>query len=192
MNKQKSVIIGLLLILIMLSGGCFDDSEPPSYPPSYKGTDINVELNYDYPIFYFGDVVQDNGSVNISKTTDWTLTITNLGSISEEVRFEIVDFPQEILIWSTIVEITERNITFSPEYDYYDNEFDRYWIEDISANTSLDFIVSITFNKTVAWSYNPDTTYVGHFEIGYRIRKHYDTYSSIYYKELIVPFVVRT
>lgn len=209
MNKQKSIIVGLLLISIMLSGCLgYNSRPPPGYPPKYNVGDINIELKYEYPIFYFGDVVQDNGSVNQSKTINWTLTINNHGNYTEDVRFELLQFPEELMIWSTELKIFEIhtvevwaeeekeafNMTYTLErtleYDYYNREFDRLWIEGVPVNASIEFVVSITFNETVAWSYSPDTTYVGFFEIGKRTCN--PECRNIHYEEEIIPFVVRT
>jgi len=193
--KKRKVLLGSIVIIAILLSGCIDNSEsPPSYPSKYAVGDIDIELVYEPAIFYFGDVVQDNGSVNQSKTVDWALTINNRGNRTEEVRFEISHFPRELLLWPTKVAY-KYGETIYPDYDYsnYDYskaEFERYYIEDIVSMASVEFTVSITFNKTVAWSYSPDTTYVGHFEI----RKHAidPKCGNSYYERLVVPFVVRT
>ena len=188
--KKRKVLLGTIIIGIVLLSGCIGDgSRPPSYPSRYSEIDVNVELKYDCPIFYFGDVVHDNGSVNQSKTVNWTLTINNRGNTVEDVRFEIAYFPLDLLIWSTNVAYKYVTIIY-PEYDYEDKDFERYNIKDIISMASVEFTVSITFDKTVAWSYSPDTTYVGYFEI----RKYAidPKCGNIGYGELIVPFVVRT
>lgn len=188
--KKRKILLGSIIIGSVLLSGCIDNSEPPpGYPSKHAVGDIDIELVYEPAIFYFGDVVQDNGSVNQSKTINWTLTINNLGNRSEDVRFEIAHLPPELLIWSTIIAYKYGEIIY-PEYDYEDKDFERYCIEDIISMASVEFTVSITFNKTVAWSYSPDSTYVGYFEIGRRTIN--PKCGNIGYGELIVPFVVRT
>ena len=189
MKKRKVLLGSIILIGIVLLSGCIgDNSRPPSYP-SYENVEIDVSLEYEPPVFYFGDVVQDNGSVNQSKTVNWAMTINNRGNRTEDVRFEITYFPPELLLWSTNVAYKFGEIIY-PEYDYDDADFERYEIEDIISMASVEFTVSITFNKTVAWSYSPDTTYVGHFEIGKRTIN--PKCGNIGYDRLVVPFVVRT
>lgn len=191
MKKGKVLLGSIILIGTVLLSGCIggNSEPPPGYPSKYAAGDIDIELVYEPAIFYFGDVVQDNGSVNQSKTVNWTLAINNRGNHTEDVRFEITYFPPELLVWSTNVAYKYGEIIY-PEYDYDDADFERYNIEDIVSMTSVEFTVSITFNKTVAWSYSPDTTYVGQFEI----RKHTidPKCGNSYYDELVVPFVVRT
>ena len=130
MKKRKVLLSSIILIGTVLLSGCIrDNSEPPSYPSQYSEGDVDVKLEYEYPVFYFGDVVQDNGSVNQSKTVNWTLTINNRGNRTEEVRFEIIYFPPELLVWSTTVAYKYGEIIY-PEYDYDDANFERYYIED--------------------------------------------------------------
>lgn len=181
--KKGKVLLGIVVIGAVLLSGCTGyNSRPPSgYPSRYSEGDVNIKLEYDIPIFFFGDIVQEDGSINRSKTVNWTLTINNYGKYLEDVRFEIIHFPYEIIIWATI------EATIPTEFDYYDMEFDCIWIE-VPSNTSMDFIFSITLDEAFPWSYNADTSYVGHFEIGYRI----DRKGSVYYDELKIPFVVRT
>lgn len=214
MTRSKyKVLFGVVVIGVILLSGCIgDNSEPPSgYRDPSKSYDIrrvDVELKYEPSIFYFGDVVQDNGSVGVSKTVNWTLTIVNNGTEQEDVRFEILQFPRELLIWSTELKMFEIhtveawaeeenetfNITYTYEhileYDYYGAEFERIKIDGLKTNSSTDVVFSITFNETVAWSYSPDTTYVGHFEI--RKRTIDPKCNNIRYDEVVIPFVVRT
>lgn len=187
---KREVLLGIVIIGAVVLSGCTNNSEPPpGYPSRSTAGNINIELIYDHPIFYFGDVVQDNGSVNQSKTVNWTLTINNHGDGVEDVRFDVLYFPPEPLIWSTTVAYKYNYITY-PEYDYDRAEFERQYIDDLPSMVSVDFTVSITFDKTVAWSYSPDTTYVGYFEIGKRAIN--PECNNIYYEGIVVPFVVRT
>jgi len=196
--KKRKVLLGSIILIgtVLLSGCIGGNSEPQGYPSSNVVIDIQVTVdgnplikNYPdgYPIFYFGDVVQENGSVNVSKTDNWTFTITNNGSQNEEVRFKIVDFPDELMIWSTELRLIDTEITHIPEYDFDRERFKTDYLESISPNSTVNITFSITFNKARAWSYNPDVSYVGRFELGYHVQK-----GNIYYDELVVPFVVRT
>ncbi|GAG68714.1 unnamed protein product [marine sediment metagenome] len=189
--KRKKILLGSIIIGAVLLSGCIDNSEPPPDYPS-SNTIIDIQIGYEeypdgYPIFYFGDVVQDNGSVNVSKTDNWTFTITNNGSQTEEVRFKIVDFPDELMIWSTELRLIDTEIIHIPEYDFDRERFETDCLESISPNSTVNITFSITFNKARAWSYNPDVSYVGRFELEYHVQK-----GNIYYDELVIPFVVRT
>ena len=189
---KKHIIISIIIVLSIGLSGCLDGSQtPPQYPSYSKNLKIDVSLEYEPPVFYFGDVVQENGSVNETKKIDWVLTINNQGNCSEDITFEIAYFPPELLVWSTLVTYDDGYIIAHPEYDYYDEEFERHEISAPS-NKSTEFIVSIKFNKTVPWSYCPDTSYVGRFIVRSRVYTRHDTYSHVYYEKEIIPFVVRT
>ena len=191
--KKRKVLLGSIILIgtVLLSGCIGDNSEPPSYPSYPKNLEIDVSLDYEPPVFYFGDVVQENGSVNKTKKIDWVLTINNQGSRTEDITFEISYFTPELLVWSTTVTYNDGYIIAYPEYDYDDAKFERHDIRAPS-NKSTDFIVSIKFNKTVPWSYCPDTSYMGRFIVRSRVYARHDTRSSIYYEKEIIPFVVRT
>lgn len=185
-----------MFLSIVFFTGCLYSSNN-EYPPSYKES-VDTRLFYDPAVFYFGDVVQDDGSVNVTKTINWTLRIENHGEREEDVRFELTHFPRELMVWSTDVRFFQRTVTNNTtitlqivkEYDYEDEDFKRLRIENIPSNSSIDIIVSITFNKTVPWSYDPDSTFVGFLEIGRRTCN--PSCGNIDYEEEIIPFVVRT
>ena len=196
---KKQLLFTSLCIATVLLSGCVDNSQspPPGYYPS-KNIVIDIQVTVDgnplikdypdgYPIFYFGDVVQENGSVNVSKTDNWTFTITNNGNQPEEVYFRIVDFPDELMIWSTELRLIDTEITHIPEYNFNRERFETDCLESIPPNSTVNITFAITFNKARAWSYTPNVSYVGRFELAYHVQK-----GNIYYEEFIIPFVVRT
>jgi len=198
MNKRKVLLGSIILIGTVLLSGCIGDNSepPPSYPSQNIVIDIQVTVDDNplikdypdgYPIFYFGDVIQENGSVNVSKTDSWTFTIANNGNQNEEVHFRIVDFPDELMIWSTELRLIDTEITHMPEYNFNRERFETDCLESISPNSTVNITFSITFNKARAWSYTPNVSYVGQFELEYHVQK-----GNIYYEEFIIPFVVRT
>lgn len=204
MNKRKVLLSCIIIVGVVLISGCTTTQRPPGYPSRYDDEGIDVELNYENPIFYFGDVVQDDGSVNKTKTVTWTLVVNNYGSSTEEIHFKIIKFPTEVLMWHTTLALYQRTsdnlmhidgsitMTFEIELEYGadDEDFDRIQIEGIKSNTSTELIFSITLNEAEAWSYSPDTTYIGQFEIGRRTIN--PKCNNIGYDELFIPFVVRT
>ena len=207
-NKALTILfmsfcIVITMILFILLSGCIDNSQSP--PPGYyppKDVTIDVQLTVDgepigkdyykdfpdtYPIFYFGDVVQDNGSVNVSKTENWTFTIKNYGSQTEDVWFKIVEFPFDLMIWSTELRLIGTEITHTPEYNFNRERFEREYFESISPNSTANVTFSVTLNKAREWSYNPDVSYVGRFELGYHVQD-----GNVYYEVCVVPFIIRT
>lgn len=185
-DLNKLLVTGIILSMVGLTG-CIGEQPPSDYPGEISGECIDVRFFYDEPVFYFGDAVQDNGSVNVSKTVSWTLTIENHGEYYEDVRFRFEYFPRELMMWSTTIAYSGIGDT-SPEYDYEDEIFDRHTMKDLPPGAQVVFTVSITFNKTISWTYSPDTNYFGLFEISRRI---YDGH-NVFFDELLVPMVVRT
>lgn len=179
------IVFPLIVVILSISllSGCTEQKTTKLPTVSYDDfPELDIKMN---PlVFDFGDAVLQNGSVNKTVVSSSKLTIENIGNVDfTDVYFSLSEFPLDLRTWSTKMLYTTPDwVSF---YLIDDGAIgDSFVYSPIPVNASVDFTISLYFNKTGEWTYSDNTTYVGLLSIHY--------VHEWFSRTKIIPFTVRT